>query len=199
MFCPNCGAEDQKQSQFCRACGIELRIVRTALQRSDTITNSAATARDEIGQAIAAKIKELESADDLKQVVEDVLPQVEKFLESPEERRLRHLHQGILTTATGLGIMLFCLVMSFISHRHDGEMLIGIGGGGGIITFLVGLGLVVNARWLTALPKRAEQSQGISNHIISEGMMTDPLPQDPSSISPSKAESVIEGTTRQLR
>lgn len=199
MFCPNCGAEDQKQSQFCRACGIELRVVRTALQRPDAITTSAMTARDEIGQAIAAKIKELETADDLKEVVEDVLPQVEKFLESPEERRLRKLHEGTLTAATGLGIILFCLVMSSVTHSDRGEMLIALGGGGGIIVLLIGLGMVVNARWLTALPQRMEQSQGIPKPIISDGVVTDPLPQDPSSISPAKAESVIEGTTRQLR
>ena len=199
MFCPNCGTEDQKQSQFCRACGIELRIVRTALQRSDAITTSAATARNEIGQAIAARIKELETADDLKEVVEDVLPRVEKFLESPEERRLRHHHQGILTAATGLGIMLFCLVMSFIARHERDEMLIGIGGGGGIITFLVGLGLIINARWLTVLPNKAAQSPEISKQMISAGMMTDPLPQALPSASPSKGESVIEGTTRQLR
>lgn len=202
MFCPNCGAEDRKQSQFCRTCGAELRVVRTALERPDAITSSAMTARHEIGRAIAAKIKELETADDLKEVVEDVLPQVEKFLESPEERRLRHLHEGILTAATGLGIILFCLVMSFFTHSDRAETLVGIGGGGGILVLLIGLGMVVNARWLTALPKSAEQSQGISKPIISDGIVTDPLPQDPSSISPgspAKVESVIEGTTRQLR
>lgn len=199
MFCPNCGAEDRKQSQFCRTCGAELRVVRTALERPDAITSSAMTARDEIGRAIAAKIKELETADDLKEVVEDVLPQVEKFLESPEERRLRHLHEGILTAATGLGIILFCLVMSFVTHSDRAETLVAIGGGGGILVLLIGLGMFVNARWLTALPQRMEQSQGISKPTISDGMVTDPLPPDPASISPAKVESVIEGTTRQLR
>jgi len=202
MFCPNCGAEDQKQSQFCRACGTELRVVRAALHRPDAITTSAMTARDEIGQAIAAKIKELRTADDLKEVVEDVLPQVEKFLESPEERRLRRLHEGTLTTATGLGIILFCLIMNLFIDSDRGETLLAIGGGGGLLVLLIGLGLVINSRWLTALPQKAQPLQRISKQIISGSTETDPLPHAPSSIapgSPSKVESVIEGTTRQLR
>src|SRR5262245_11983161 len=152
MFCPNCGAEDQKQSQFCRACGIELRVVRTALQRPDAITTSAMTARDEIGRAIAAKIQELETADDLKEVVEDVLPQVEKFLESPEERRLRHFRQGILSATTGLGIMLCALLFGLFTNNDRVGMFSVFIAGGGIITFLVGLGLIVNARWLAMSP-----------------------------------------------
>ena len=198
MFCPNCGVEDRKQSQFCRACGVELRLVRTALARPDAITTSAVTARDEIGQAIAAKIKELESADDLKEVVEDVLPQVEKFLESPAERRLRGLRQGILTSAIGLGTMLFCVVMGFIIHSDDGEIMLGLAGGGGIILFLIGVGMIINARWLTVLSNQTEQSPAISTQI-NAGMMTDPLPQEFPSALPAKGESVIEGTTRQLK
>lgn len=199
MFCPNCGAEDQKQSQFCRACGTELRVVRAALHRPDAITTSAMTARDEIGQAIAARIKELRTADDLKEVVEDVLPQVEKFLESPEERRLRRLHEGIITAATGLGAILFCVFMSSFPLSERGEMMTGIGGGCGMIVLLIGLGMAINARWLTALPNRSGPLPGSSKQMISDGMVTDPLPPALPSASPSKVESVIEGTTRQLR
>src|SRR5438046_848288 len=85
------------------------------------MTCSAMTDRNDIAQAIAARIKERETADDLKEVVEDVLPRVEKFLESPEERRLRYFREGIITAASGLGVILFCLVMSFIIHSDRGE------------------------------------------------------------------------------
>src|SRR5437868_3984730 len=98
MYCPKCSAEERNQSQFCRSCGTELQGVRTMLERPDSLTASAITARQEIGRAIAARIQELESTDDLKEVVEDVLPQIEKFLESPEERRLRNIRNGIITS-----------------------------------------------------------------------------------------------------
>src|SRR5215472_12747760 len=111
MFCPKCGQEDPKSSQFCRACGTELQVVRTALERPDAITTSAITAREEIGIAIASKIKEFESAHDLRRAVYEVLPAIERFLESPEEkrlqreeRRLKQIREGIMTCAVGIAI-----------------------------------------------------------------------------------------------
>ncbi|HXF38458.1 MAG TPA: zinc ribbon domain-containing protein, partial [Blastocatellia bacterium] len=99
MFCPNCGSEERQVSQFCRACGTDLRVVRVSMEKPDAITASAASARDEIGRAIADRIRELETGDDLKRVAEDVLPQIEKFLESPQQRRLRGIRTGVVTSA----------------------------------------------------------------------------------------------------
>src|SRR2546421_470051 len=148
MFCPCCATEDRNQSQYCRACGTELHIVRTALQRPDAITNSDIAARGEIGRAIATKIEELHSAKDLRVVVEDVLPQVEKFLESPEERRLRSARKGVITTAVGLGTLLFFFFFSqIISNGHDAKTLLLIGAGASMIILTVGLALIINARW----------------------------------------------------
>ena len=91
MFCPNCGLEDQSSNQFCRSCGTALHVVRYALEQPDAITTSAVTAREEIGRAISVKIAELENTDDLRQAVYEILPVVERFLESPEERHTYHL------------------------------------------------------------------------------------------------------------
>ena len=89
MFCPSCGSEERQASQYCRACGTDLRPVRVSLERPDSITASAVTAREEIGRAVAQQIRQVEDTNDLKKVAEDVLPQIEKFLESPDEKRLR--------------------------------------------------------------------------------------------------------------
>src|SRR5438876_6323573 len=96
MFCPDCGIEEIQSNQFCRACGSDLRRVRIAVETPDSITASAVSARDEIGHAVAAKIREVESARELKKVAEDVLPQIEKFLESPQEKRLRRIRIGTI-------------------------------------------------------------------------------------------------------
>ena len=82
MFCPNCGSEDRQANQFCRSCGADLRVVQIAVSRPDQITASAASARDEIGRANAAKIRETQSVSELGEVAEEVLPEIEKFLES---------------------------------------------------------------------------------------------------------------------
>jgi len=63
MFCPECGIEERHSNQFCRACGSDLRRVRSAVESPDTITASAVSARDEIGRAIAAKIRETRTAE----------------------------------------------------------------------------------------------------------------------------------------
>src|SRR5215468_187211 len=120
MFCPSCGSEERQVSQYCRVCGADLRAVRISLEKPDAITASAAGARDEIGRAIAERIRDLETAGDLKQVAEDVLPQIEKFLESPQQRRLRAVRQGVVTSAVGIGATLFLLIWG-LSER---EMLI---------------------------------------------------------------------------
>src|SRR5690242_3391066 len=112
MFCPECGKEDLQAAQFCRGCGIDLRRIRTAVDSPDSITASAVSAREEIGRAVAAKIRETQDADDLKKVAEDVLPEIEKFLESPAEKRLRRVRLGTILASVGFGVG---LMMTFVA------------------------------------------------------------------------------------
>ena len=197
MFCPNCGIQDHNRSQFCRTCGAELHIVRTALEQPDAITVSSITARDQIGQAIADRIKELRTADDLKGVAQEVLPQIEKFLESPEERRLRRLREGTITAAVGLGLTISFLLVSSIAHSDGGETLGFLGAGSGIIVLMVGLGIIVNALWLTVLPKRM-QASGISKPVLSDEATAAPFLKEPPSSNP-PSPPFTESTTRQLK
>ena len=199
MFCPNCATEDQAQSQFCRACGIELNTVRTALQRPDAITASAISARDEIGRAIAGRIRELESADDLKEVAEDVLPKVEKFLEGPEQRRLRTAREGSITAAVVLAVFVFLLLLSdsMKSGSRD-QFLVVLGSGAGLVTLLVGVAMMINAKWHIVVQKSVESSRVYSKQALPKGVTTDALNQDVLT-TPAAGVSVTEGTTRQLR
>src|ERR1044072_9613203 len=103
MFCPSCGSEDHQASQFCRACGTDLRAVKMSIERPDSLTASAATAREEIGRAVAQKIREVEDSRELKRVAEDVLPELEKFLESYEEKGLCRVGTGMVIGARRLG------------------------------------------------------------------------------------------------
>ena len=127
MFCPGCGVEERQGNQFCRACGTDLRVVRTAVERPDTITGAAAGAREEIGRSIAAKIRETQSAKDLKKVVEDVLPEVEKFLESPEERRLRRLRVGTILSCVGMGAAIGLAAAGIMVRKEEFIFLAALG------------------------------------------------------------------------
>ena len=157
MFCPSCGSNEQT-SQYCRACGTDLRSVRTSLERPDSITESAVSAREDIGRAVAAKIREVEDAHELKRVAEDVLPQIEKFRESFDEMRLRRMRAGVITGACGLGVGILGLVLSAAIHSTDGETF-GFGVFGlGVIAFVIGLGLVLNGVLFT------RPRQGVADH-----------------------------------
>src|SRR6266704_2400243 len=118
MFCPSCGSNEQ-MSQYCRACGTDLRPVRLSLERPDSITASAVSAREEIGRAVAQKIREVEDARELKKVAEDVLPEIEKFLESPEERRLRRMRAGIVVSSIGVGVTIMMALLGSIAREAD--------------------------------------------------------------------------------
>jgi hypothetical protein len=153
MFCPSCGSEERQATQFCRACGTDLRAVRVSLERPDSITASAVTAREEIGRAVAQKIREIEGARDLERVAEDVLPQIEKFLESYEEKRLRRMRAGVITAAFGFGTCVVGLLLATIISGELGTALTVGGAGLGFLMFLVGLGLVLNGKMLSR-PRR---------------------------------------------
>jgi hypothetical protein len=195
MFCPNCGQED-RDSQFCRACGTELSIIRTALQTPDAITDSAVNARDEIGFALAVKIKELEGARDLTSVAENVLPVVERLLESPEERRLRGIRNGVGTTSVGVGLVLFAVILWGIIGVK--ELLIPCGAG--LLVFLIGLGILVNAFFFTILPKKlGTPPQRKPRELKAPRSTTESLDLDSPRRQRSGAASVTESTTRELR
>ena len=201
MFCPSCGSEERQASQYCRACGTDLRSVRVSLERPDSVTASAVSAREEIGRAVAQKIREVEDTRDLKRVAEDVLPKIEKFLESYEEKRLRRVRAGVVTAASGLGATIFMLIMSAMARGPDAETLMGISGLG-IIAFLIGLGLFVNALFFT------KPRQGIEDHssdaraqnLLDAGYAPPQLrSQTTSNLAQAPASSITEHTTHHLK
>lgn len=194
MFCPQCGIEELQENQFCRACGIDLRRVRLAVAAPDSITASAASARDEIGRAVAAKIRETRSAEELSVVTEEVLPEIEKFLESPEEKRLRRMRNGAIVSSVGIGAAIGISLMSFFMQEADLIFLAVLG----IVAFFLGLGFVLNGMFLTvprtALPdgsKDAESQRQLDAQYSS-----------PNNLGPAEAKSlfpsVTEHTTRSL-
>jgi hypothetical protein len=170
MYCPSCGSEERQLSQFCRACGTDLRIVRNSLENPDAITQSAVSAREHIGMAVADKIRQMKSAKDLERVAEDILPPFEKFLESPEEKRLRRIRAGVITAAIGLGATIVALLAT-IGDRDFFPFVTP-----SLITFLVGLGLVINGMMFTVprkkLPGNAEDA--LSQQMLDAGVKSPP-------------------------
>ena len=148
MYCPSCGSEERQLSQFCRACGTDLRIVRNSLENADAITQSAISAREHIGMAVADKIRQLSTAKDLQKIAQEVLPEFEKFLESPEEKRLRRIRAGVITAAIGLGATLVILLMAF--DKIDMFPFVTPA----LVTFLIGIGVIINGLVFT-VPRKS--------------------------------------------
>ena len=206
MYCPSCGSEERQLSQYCRACGTDLRVVRISLERPDTITASAVSAREQISQAMADKIREMESSYDLKKVAEDVLPQIEKFLESPEERRLRRIRAGVVLSSIGLGATILFFLISLAAH--DWLQFAGLG----VIAFFIGLGIIINGLVFTVprkkitdrsdeaesqkeLESRMQRPSGVNQLSDGHTSMNGPRSTDPIA----GRHSVTEHTTQHLK
>lgn len=156
MFCPSCGTEERQAVQFCRACGTDLRLARQIFETPDTVTVAADTAREEIGRAFAAKIREVRTGKDLKLITEEVLPEIEKFLESPAEKRLRAMRVGSTLSLIGLGAAVGFSIVSRITG-DDGIFFVAAAG---LVTLCIGLAYFLNGCFLT-VPKSeiADRSQ----------------------------------------
>ena len=202
MYCPSCGSEERQLSQFCRACGTDLRVVRSSLEHPDAITASAASAREHIGMAIADQIRQMKSAKELETMAEDVLPPLEKFLESPEEKRLRRIRAGVITAAVGLGASIVSLLIAL--DKVDFFPLLTPW----LVTFLIGVGMIVNGLWFSLtrkeLPGNALDAQSqraldsAMNQIGYEGLPARNLTNELVTATPSPA-SITEHTTHHLR
>ena len=153
--------------------------------------------------AVADKIRQMSSAKELKKVAEDVLPHFERFLESPEEQRLRRIRSGIITAAIGLGATLVLLIMAmdkvnlipFITPA--------------LVTFLVGIGVIVNGLLFTVPRKQlpGDAYDALSQKVLDSGVnripyeapapgqLTNELPTAPRL----RAASVTEHTTHHLK
>src|SRR5713101_1910984 len=199
MFCPSCGSDEQT-SQYCRACGTDLRPVRVSLERPDSITASAVSAREDIGRAVAAKIREVDDADELKRVAEDVLPQIEKFLESYEEKRLRRMRAGIIVASIGFGATILMLLMTAVARAADVEGFVG-GAGLGVVTFCIGLGLLLNALLFTRPRKGLEDhsADARAQNLLDAGYTPPQLRSQTTSNLSQPAGSVTEHTTLHLK
>lgn len=198
MFCPGCGIEERSANQFCRACGADLRRVRTAIESPDQITASAVSAREEIGRTIATKMGELRGASEWSTFAEDVLPEIEKFLESPEEKRLRRVRAGMVMSSIGLGAAGGVAFLSAVMYLNDNDLVF-ILGLGGIVCFFIGLGILLNGLLFT-VPKKAladrSSDADSQRQLDSRGDTSDlRLPDAPANF----YSSVTEPTTRHLK
>jgi hypothetical protein len=157
------------------------------------VTLSAISAREEIGRAMADKIREFTTAKDLKKIAEDVLPEVEKFLESPAEKRLRRIRNGTMMAFIGIGGTIG--LIAFAAATRNPQMI--FLAGAGVVTFCIGIAMVINGYLLT-VPKPEKEGQTSAEFAASMlGGTTSDL-KLPAGEPPRPFRSVTESTTTHL-
>lgn len=194
MFCPECGAEDRQANQFCRACGLDMRRIPNAAGSPDSVTAAAISAREEIGRSISSKIKDFRTPEELAEFTENVLPEIEKFLEPPEQRRMRRLRAGTITASVGIGTAVGISLVALATNEDEIMFLAALG----VVTFFIGIALILNGIFLT-VPKGKSHGNSSAKEpaptFEAPGGSTVQLPFPPAS---EVFNSVTESTTRQL-
>ncbi|HKS10721.1 MAG TPA: zinc ribbon domain-containing protein [Pyrinomonadaceae bacterium] len=191
MYCPSCGSEERQLSQYCRVCGTDLRVVRNSLERPDAITASAVSAREQIGLAVADQIRQMRSGKDLEHIAEDVLPSFEKFLESPEERRLRRLRAGVITASIGFALSLI-MFFAALSKTDFFPFMVP-----GFITFMIGIGVIINGLLFT-VPRKELPGENF-NALRYEAPAPTNLTNELGPSAPQQLASITEHTTHHLK
>lgn len=172
-----------------------MRPVRVAIETPDSITASAMSAREEIGRAVASKIRETQDTRELKKVVDEVLPEIEKFLESPAERKLRSMRMGAMLASIGIGAAIALSIVAMATQQAEILLLAGLG----FINFFIGLGFIINGMFFT-VPKnnildRSSDAEGQRQLDGVTGQTNDLRLAEPSAL----FSSVTESTTRHLK
>src|SRR5262247_4378791 len=144
MFCPGCGIQVGDDLKFCRQCGANLHGAREGM------ISRPVEEKPDWSKSWAANIilaKELQ----------------ERMRGTPEERRLNEIKGGVITSLTGVGLMIFLYFFLNIVAEKAGDAAEIVRGLWmvGIIPTLVGIGLIINgvfvSRRLSSL--KEEQAQ----------------------------------------
>jgi len=176
MYCPNCGQTSPADRKFCKYCGANLSLVSQAL-RHGTVPGKSLS-------ETTAKI------------LDDWFG---KEPEPPEEKRLKDIRGGVITTLVGVGVtvflyLFFSAVASSPAVPPDAAVIVEKIWLAGLIPFLIGLGLLFNGFFLHRPAERRASSTLRQPTPVGPAETQRALPEPGVAIPPS----VTEQTTHRL-
>jgi hypothetical protein len=193
MFCPGCGFQVNDDLKFCRQCGANLHGVREAMTSRST--------KEKFDWSKTWWAEMIYPKEELERM-RGVTPE-EKLLRE-EKKRLDEIKGGVITSLTGVGIMIFFYFFFDVVARQktgaDADLLRRLWMTG-IIPFLVGVGLLINGFFVS---RRLVQ---LKEQLLQAAMSA---PQPPAALpakttdqlvanaAPSSGASVTEDTTAHL-
>jgi hypothetical protein len=143
MFCPACGLQVNDDLKFCRQCGANLRGVR------DAMTSNATEGKSDWSKTWWEDIAHAHAMRELGIGV------------SPEEKRIKEIKGGVITSFVGIGVMIFLYFFFDIATRGKSDDLAVTLRSlwlAGIIPFLIGISLIFNGLFISRrLVKLKEQ------------------------------------------
>lgn len=170
-----------------------MRRVRSGLASAET--SSGAAARAEIARALADRIRETRTAKELALVAEEVLPEVEKFLESPREKRMRRMRTGTILSCIGLGAAVGMSITAAAMDKDDLLFLAALG----VVCFFIGIAFVINGIFLSVSTATEDNEERLGS-LTADGTTDETGANELSS--PAAGDifpSVTEHTTRHLK
>lgn len=181
MFCPQCGTGQPDELKFCKACGTNLQIVTQALSGKPDFDWS----KTWVQQLVLSK-EELDRRRGI----------------TPEMKRYNEMKAGVITSAAGLGVMIFLYIfMQGVilggQIQPGEEQILSRIWISGIIPFFVGLALIFNGLFVSKRLAQLSKSREHQEELDSAGEPRALRAADTSEFLPSKF-SVTEGTTRHL-
>src|SRR5262245_28099362 len=134
MFCPACGLQVNDDLKFCRQCGANLRGVR------DAMTSNSADGKSDSNKTWWAEIAHAHAMRELGIGV------------SPEEKRIKEIKGGVITSAVGVGLTIFLYFFFDVATKGQSgpftEMLRSLWLVG-IIPFLIGISIIFNGLFVS--------------------------------------------------
>ena len=143
MFCPKCGNKQGDELKFCNLCGANLHAVRQVVDTRE--------AGDKFDWSRTWVAEMLMSETERKRRLAEI--ELERGL-TPEIKRYNEIKAGVITSAVGLGLMLFLYVVGMAIFRSgqnppgDAEIIRSIWVAG-VIPFMIGLALIVNGLFVS--------------------------------------------------
>src|ERR1044071_2866352 len=203
MFCPQCGSSQSDELKFCKTCGANLQAVRFAVAAGGGEAGKFDWSKTWVAEMFMSEAERERRKEEYER---------ERGI-TPEVKRYNEIKAGVITSAVGLGVMIFLAVfMEGIIEGgkvpHDTAEILSRIWIAGIIPFLVGLSIVVNGIFVSKRQVEAARRALKSDpRTQPESASTNSLeePSRPRSLNPADTNeftpqgfSVTDSTTRHL-
>jgi hypothetical protein len=126
MYCPQCGTESSSGLQYCRQCGANLKVIGKAVSLSEAIARSdrgplpkikemmKKLNMDEVSDEISSALDQMhqEMVKDSGSLVTVKAWSPQKEPKTAQQRREKHIVNGLISLFSGIGLMIFLYYLS---------------------------------------------------------------------------------------